>query len=167
LHNLYERSYLPGPFWHGRTVCTSATAMLLFASLWFGFRLRKKQSEDTAENWKGLIRRFIDRPEQVFFFLPLGLVIALLAVDLDRGMVTVSWSALGVLVFLFALWVKERSFRLAGLGLLLLGVGKIIVIDVWELSPRDRYLTFITMGSALLLVSFLYSRYREAIRRYL
>jgi hypothetical protein len=42
-----------------------------------------------------------------------------------------------------------------------------VVVDVWELSPGDRYLTFITLGSALLLVSFLYSRYREAIWRYL
>ena len=86
---------------------------------------------------------------------------------LRRGLITVGWSALGVLVFLFALWVRERSFRLAGLGLLLLAVAKIVVIDVWDLSPRDRYLTFITLGSALLLVSFLYSRYREAIWRYL
>jgi uncharacterized membrane protein len=106
-------------------------------------------------------------PEQVLFFLPLGLVAALLAVTLRRGLITVGWSALGVLVFLFALWVRQRGFRLAGLGLLLLGVAKIVVVDVWELSPRDRYLTFITLGSALLLVSFLYSRYREAIWRYL
>ena len=85
----------------------------------------------------------------------------------QKHTVTVQRSALGVLVFLFALWVRQRSFRLAGLGLLLLGVAKIVVVDVWELSPRDRYLTFITLGSALLLVSFLYSRYREAIWRYL
>jgi uncharacterized membrane protein len=165
-HNLYERSYLPGPFWYSRTVCTTATTALLFASLWFAFQLRKRQANE-PEGWKGLLHRIVERPEQLFFFLPLGLMVALLAIDLRRGMVTVSWSALGVLVFLFALWVGERSFRLAGLGVLLLGVGKIVVIDVWELSPRDRYLTLITMGSALLLVSFLYSRYREAMRRYL
>jgi len=72
-----------------------------------------------------------------------------------------------VLVFLFALRVGERTFRLAGLMLLLLGVGKIGVVDVWRLNPRDRYVTLICMGSALLLVSFLYSRYLEAIRKYL
>jgi hypothetical protein len=43
----------------------------------------------------------------------------------------------------------------------------LLIAVAWELSPRDRYLTFITLGSALLLVSFLYSRYREAIWRYL
>ena len=167
-HNLYERSYLPGPFWYSRALCTTVTAGLLFAGLWFAFKLRRhEKSGESADSEQGFLPALVRRPEQFFFFLPLGLVVALLAVEMRRGLITVSWSALGVLVFLFALWVGERSFRLAGLALLLLGVGKIIVVDVWELNPRDRYLTFISMGSALLLVSFLYSRYREAIRQYL
>ena len=167
LHNLYERSYLPGPFWHSRTVCTSVTAALLFATLCFAFPLRRRfQTADVnveSSRWQVLLHH----PEQVLFFLPLGLLAALLAVDLRRGLITVGWSALGVLVFLFALWVRERSFRLAGLGLLLLAVAKILSSTSGSSVPRDRYLTFITLGSALLLVSFLYSRYREAIWRYL
>ena len=167
LHNLYERSYLPGPFWHSRTVCTSVTTALLFATLCFAFPLRHRAEAADATGDRRLLRALLHHPEQILFFLPLGLIAALLAVTLRRGLITVGWSALGVVVFLFALWIRERSFRLAGLGLLLLAVAKIVVIDVWDLSPRDRYLTFITLGSALLLVSFLYSRYREAIWRYL
>jgi uncharacterized membrane protein len=63
--------------------------------------------------------------------------------------------------------VQERTYRLAGLGLLLLGVGKILLIDMWKLAPTDRYVTLIVMGAALLLVSFLYTRYREAVLRLL
>jgi len=81
--------------------------------------------------------------------------------------VTLSWGVEGVAVFLLALWLSERSFRLSGLGLLLLCVGKIIVVDVWRLNPRDRYLTFIVLGIALLLVSYLYTRNRETLRQYL
>ena len=132
LHNLYERSYLPGPLWHSRAVCTAATAVLLFAGLWFAFRLRKTDAPADSGVVLKLLRWVVYRPEQLFFFLPLGLVVALLAVEMRRGLITVGWSGLGVLVFLFALWVGERSFRLAGLGLLLLGVGKIIVVDVWD-----------------------------------
>lgn len=168
LHNLYERSNLPGPFWSSRAVCTGATAAVLFSGLLFAFRLRRREeSESAATASLSPIRRAFRRPEQFFFFLPLGLIVALLAIEMRHGLITVSWSALGVLVFLFALWVGERTFRLAGLGLLLLGVGKIVAVDVWDLNPRDRYLTFIVMGCALLLVSYLYSRYREAIQRYL
>jgi hypothetical protein len=42
-----------------------------------------------------------------------------------------------------------------------------LLVDVWRLDPRDRYLTFIVLGGALLLVSFLYTRNREALRQYL
>jgi uncharacterized membrane protein len=63
--------------------------------------------------------------------------------------------------------VGERSFRLSGLGLLLLCVGKILFVDIWGLNPRDRYLTLIVLGVALLLVSFLYTKNREALRQYL
>jgi len=50
---------------------------------------------------------------------------------------------------------------------LLLCVWKILVLDVWRQNLSDRYVTFIILGVALLLVSFLYTRYSEAIKRYL
>jgi uncharacterized membrane protein len=56
---------------------------------------------------------------------------------------------------------------LAGLGLLLVCVAKIVVLDVWRQERADRFITFIILGVALLLVSYLYTRYSEAIRRYL
>ena len=168
LHNLYQRSYLPGPFWSGRAVTTVAVAILLFSGLCLAFRLRTLEIQ--SQHRHVVVRFFracVNRPEQVFFFLPMALLTALLAVELRSGLVTVGWSALGVAAFLVALPLGERSFRLAGLGLLLLGVAKIILVDVWNLTARDRYLTLIIMGSALLLVSFLYSRYRQVIRKYL
>jgi uncharacterized membrane protein len=70
-------------------------------------------------------------------------------------------------VFVFALWIGERTYRITGLALLLLCVGKIAVIDVWGLSTPDRALTFIVLGAALLGVSLLYTRNREAIRQFL
>jgi uncharacterized membrane protein len=68
---------------------------------------------------------------------------------------------------LLALAVSERSYRLTGLILLLVCVGKVMMRDAWGLAPRDRYITFIILGAALLVVSFLYSKYREAIRQFL
>jgi uncharacterized membrane protein len=91
----------------------------------------------------------------------------MLALKMKTGMITVSWGIEAVLVFLFALAVKERSFRLTGLCLLLLCVGKIFVLDFWGLQLRDKYITLIVVGIALTFVSFLYTRYREAIRQYL
>jgi uncharacterized membrane protein len=72
-----------------------------------------------------------------------------------------------VLIFLFALAVKERSFRLAGLGLLLLCAAKVLTMDAWRLNQSDRYITFIIVGVALIAVSSLYIRFRDNIRQYL
>jgi uncharacterized membrane protein len=83
------------------------------------------------------------------------------------GLVTLAWGVQAFATFALALWMKERSFRLAALGLLLLCVLKIVVRDVWGLAASDRYLTFIGLGSALLAVSYLYTRYRQVLRQYL
>ena len=107
------------------------------------------------------------RPEQIGFFVPVMLITCMLALKMKSGMVTASWGVEGVLVFLLALAVKERSFRITGLGVLLLCVAKIMALDVWGLQARDRYITLIIVGAALVFVSFLYTRYRDTIRQYL
>jgi hypothetical protein len=106
------------------------------------------------------------RPDYVVFFAALLLLTSLLEAELPRGMVTLGWGVEAVLVFVFALWMRERAARLRALALLLLALGKIILHDVWGVSPRDRYLTFIALGMASLAVSWLYTRYREIVRAY-
>lgn len=107
------------------------------------------------------------RPEQIQFFAAITLLTFMLALKMRAGMVTIAWGVEGVCIVLLALAVKERSYRLTGLGVLLLCVGKVMVLDAWGLQPRDRYITFIIVGIALLSVSFLYSKHRDAIRQFL
>jgi uncharacterized membrane protein len=167
LHNLYERTYFPAPFWDSRLVCVGVAIALLFMTLPIAMRLRVKDKIERDGVLKRLLHVLDHRPEQVFFFIAVALLTVLLAAEMRHGMVTLSWGIEGVAVFLLALWLAERSFRLTGLGLLLLCVGKILVVDVWGLNPRDKYLTFIGLGVALLLVSFLYTKNREKLRQYL
>jgi uncharacterized membrane protein len=147
-----------------------AACGLLLLALPLAFRLREKQGE-AASGAKSAFASFragvVRRPEQLLFFVPVGLLTWLLMLEMRKGLITLGWGVEGVLVFLLALVAKERSFRLTGLGLLLLCVGKILVVDVWSLNPSDRYLTFIALGIALLLVSFLYTRYKDTLREYL
>jgi hypothetical protein len=167
LHNFYQRSYFPAPAWESRWITTGAAIALLFASLPITFRLRNKEALMGNNRFLRVLRAFEQYPEQVVFFVAVGLLTALLALEMRHGMVTLSWGLEGVAVFLLALWLHERSFRLTGLGLLLLCVGKILLIDVWRLNPSDRYITLIVMGGSLLLVSFLYTRNSEKLRQYL
>lgn len=148
----------------GRMLHVGGACALLFLSLAFALPLRRRAQEKEDPGWVG---SFLGHPEQVLFFVPLALLSGLLAAEMRQGFVTIAWGIEGAAAFLFALWVKQRSYRLAGLGLLLLCVGKIVIVDAWRLQGTYRYLTFVVLGCLLLLVSFLYSRHREVFRQYL
>jgi hypothetical protein len=158
----------PAGFWHGPLFHLGVTAIILLGALPFAFRLRAR------DFWVGStfplpedLELFLRSPEKVFFFAAFAIEVVALAAKLSSGHITIAWSLLGLSTFLFALAVGERSFRLAGLGLLLVSVAKILLMDVWTLSPSDRYTTLIVLGLALLAVSFLYTRFAATIRRYL
>jgi hypothetical protein len=161
---------LPGSSrWEGRIACITVACAIIFSTLPMAFRIRRLDAQQSAfsnqlSRWLQLT---ISRPEQLLFFTPLLLITIMLTREMRAGLITVSWSALGVAVFLIALLIRERSYRLAGLALLLLGVAKILLVDVWKLAPADRYITLIVMGAALLLVSFLYTRYRGILLKFL
>jgi uncharacterized membrane protein len=131
MHNFYERSYFPSSGWESRWITAGASIGLLFLALPFAFQLRKRNEPSEENGLVRLLQSVARRPEQIFFFIAVGLLTALLAIEMRRGMVTLSWGVEGVGVFMLALWLGERSFRLTGLGLLLLCVGKILVVDVW------------------------------------
>jgi uncharacterized membrane protein len=161
-YNVLSPEPLGATFTEGRIFTAGLPCLLLFAALPIAFSLRKQQQapdENESTGWDAILFH----PVQVLFFTPLAVLFALIPAQFHGGIITIGWSVLGLLTFLFALAVGERSFRLTGLGLLLTGVGKIIAVDIWQASPTDRYITLIVMGAALLFVSYLYSRYREAI----
>jgi uncharacterized membrane protein len=154
------------PGWTNASLAVAGGAAILLGSLYFCFRIRAEASENSHTS-ELTLDSLSARPEQPLFFVPLVMATVLLALEMRHGLITVSWGIEGVLVFLFALMVNERSFRLSGLALLLLCVGKVVIIDVWGLNLTDRYITFIIIGSALILVSFLYTRHRDTIKQYL
>jgi hypothetical protein len=129
-------------------------------------QIRRQNQENTATaGWTGALAR---HPDQPMFFVPFALLSVLLWLKVASGMITLAWGAEAVMVFVLALWAKVRSFRLAGLGLLLLCAAKIVFWDVWQVSDLTaRYLTLIGVGALILVVSYLISRNREALREYL
>ncbi len=142
-------------------------SILMLGGLPMALRLRGSVERPTGAGiWERALFALSQWPEQVVFFVPVGVFTAL--VVYHNNMITLMWGMEAVLLFVVALLAKERSFRLTALGLLTLCVAKILFYDVWNINePRDRYLTLIGVGAILLVVSFLYSRYREAVREYL
>jgi len=162
-YNLWSGRPMQADATHQPWFCVGIAITLLFLTLPFAFKMREWKSERSNR----ILRWIEENPHQVFFFAPLALLTFLLGKELSHSMITIGWGLEGVVVFIFALRVGMRSYRLSGLGLLLLCIGKVLIVDVWGLELPYRALTLIVLAVILGGVSFLYSRYREIIREYL
>jgi hypothetical protein len=165
MHNFYQRSYFAAETWAQRWLPVGTTVALLFLALAPAFRVRRLEAPTTGmPRWLGTLLR---RPEQLIFFVGVALYTVLLYLQVKHGLVAVAWAVEAVTVFVFALLVKERSFRLTGLALLLLAIGKIFVVDFWNFDTLRKTITFIVVGLVTIGMSFLYTRYKEALKEYL
>jgi uncharacterized membrane protein len=61
--------------------------------------------------------------------------------------------------------LRSALNRILGLGLFALVILKLYLLDVWSLSRGFRITAFLALGGLLLLVSYLYSRYKPALER--
>jgi hypothetical protein len=165
-HNIFGSRYFMSREWQGKFFVIALTSALLFASLPIAFRIR---SHYMSRPRGSILVRYLAarRPDQILFFIPLLLVVITLAVKMDPGTVTLAWGIVGLLVILLGLLTTQRSYRLSGLTLLVLCIGKIVFRDAWHLDEWSRYITFIVLGVALILVSALYSKYRDQVSRVL
>ena len=81
--------------------------------------------------------------------------------------ITLVWTTYATLTLIAGIYWHAGWVRAFSLGLFLITVGKVFLFDVWYLDTVIRVFAFISLGVALLLVSFLYRRYRERIRSWI
>ncbi len=105
--------------------------------------------------------------QHLFFFVPTVLLTVLLTLEVRRGFLTAAWGLEGLVVFLVVLRMDERAYRWFSLLLLLLCVGRVVIVDVWNFDALGRIISFMGLGVVLIAVSFLYARHREILRKVL
>ena len=131
-----------------RSMVVGITLALLFSALPFAYRMRRVGSAtpQLGDDFRSYFKKLGARPEQIMFFVPIALLTTLIIASERSGMIyTLAWSE-GLAVFVFALWVNERSFRLAGLGLLMACAAKNLFIDLFRMERRDQILTALGVG---------------------
>jgi hypothetical protein len=105
---------------------------------------------------------------KTYFSLCGTLLLTLLLFNEVQGrLLTVAWGVQGALLLLAGFLSGERILRLSGLVVFLLCIGKLFVYDVRELDIISRILSFIVLGLMLLAASWVYTRFRDRIRRLL
>ncbi len=91
----------------------------------------------------------------------------LVAASAQGFFLTVSWAVVAAFSMALGFVLKERAYRWAGLVLLCLSVGRIVIVDVWQLETIYRILSFLVLGGILVAIGFLYNRFADALRKWM
>jgi hypothetical protein len=95
------------------------------------------------------------------------LATALLYQEISGSRLTVAWGLEGAACLALGFALRDRPLRLSGLALFLVCTLKLFLYDLRELATLDRIFSFFVLGVILVGVSWLYTRFRGSIQRYL
>jgi uncharacterized membrane protein len=74
------------------------------------------------------------------------------------------WSLYAAAVFVVGLALRERVYRWLGLLILAATLGRVVLIDIWQIDLLERALSFLTLGIVLLGLGFFYTRFGSKVR---
>ena len=113
--------------------------------------------------------QFLDRSfaRPVYSIFGTILLTILLFREAEGQLLTVALAAQGAASLIAGMFTSERVLRLSGLALFTISIGKAFVYDLRQLDTFGRILSFIGLGLLLLGASWVYTRYRERIKRLL
>jgi uncharacterized membrane protein len=82
-------------------------------------------------------------------------------------LVTVTWGLQAAALMGAGFPARERLLRLSGLAVLLACLVRLFIFDLPQLEELARIISFVALGAVLLAVSWIYTRYRSRIQKYL
>ena len=77
--------------------------------------------------------------------------------------VSILWGVYALALIGLGIWKKKRHLRIAAIALFSLTLVKLFVYDIAHLNTLSKTLVFVSLGVILLIVSFLYNRYKQSI----
>jgi len=92
---------------------------------------------------------------------------ALLYYRSSGSLLTVAWGLEGIALLAAGFPLNDRTQRLSGLALLLFCLLKLFGYDLRHLDTLPRIISLIALGLILLAVSWIYTRFRERVQKYL
>ena len=149
-----------GVFWfgdHAQVSWLNAVSMLVLLA---AYHIAKRP----ALNWPGLPKPWRDGIAYVLLATLWLLGTRWVQTGGQDFLTTVAWSMLaGAIMGAGFLW-RDRSHVRAGMALFGLALGRIVLVDVWDLEMGYRIASFLVLGVVLLLLGFVYNRFADRIR---
>jgi uncharacterized membrane protein len=118
--------------------------------------------------WAAMLRRSLGNLDRMYdSLLAAGLLGALIFHEVSGSVLTVAWSAEAIALLAAGFALRDRVLRLSGLALFLVCTLKLFFWDLRNLETLPRIVSFIVLGLLLVAVSWVYTRFRAQVQRFL
>lgn len=76
---------------------------------------------------------------------------------------SIIWGLYALTLVVYGIWKKQKYIRLVSIGLFVITILKLFFYDLSEAGTITKTISFISLGVILLLVSYLYNRYKDTL----
>ena len=76
---------------------------------------------------------------------------------------SILWGAYALLLIVLGIWKKKKHLRLGAIGLFAVTLVKLFFYDISQLETIAKTIVFVSLGILLLIISFLYNKYKHII----
>ena len=80
-----------------------------------------------------------------------------------RAGLGVLWGSYALALVVAGIRMQQRLLRLLGIFLFAITLTKLFLIDIGQLSTLGKIIAFVALGILLLVISFLYQRFKDVI----
>ena len=130
----------------------NAPAALVFAAIYFIAAVLLKRSAATQQLLTNAL-----------FSVSIAALIIYFPLEYDGFAITIIWVAMAIAMFVAGMYYRTRLFRLAAIVLFACTLLKLLFFDSSQFSSLQKVIAYIFTGTVLLVVSFLYQRFKDRI----
>ena len=76
---------------------------------------------------------------------------------------SILWGSYALLLIILGIWKKKQYFRIGGIALFGITLVKLFFYDISNLETISKTILFVSLGVLLLIISFLYNKYKHKI----
>jgi len=76
---------------------------------------------------------------------------------------SILWGIYALLLIVIGIWKKKKHLRIGAIGLFAITLVKLFLYDISELNTIAKTIVFVSLGLLLLIISFLYNKYKFII----
>lgn len=80
-----------------------------------------------------------------------------------RLSLSIFWGIYSIALIVVGIWKKQKHFRIAAIALFGVTLLKLFFFDISDLSTISKTIVFVSLGVFLLIISFLYNKYKHLI----